>query len=282
MGYRRKDLGYKINTLISAIFFFFTLAFGIVGVIGLFIISDIEIERPQGDIWGWVTVWAITGVFGFLSYVFYKKLQEHEKKTKSPEERSRERKQLLYKTLPAALAVGVVVALTNYVSEDCNDESPTILGTDKDDTLIGTTGRDVIMSKGGNDVIDGLSGDDIICGGSGDDNIKGGEGNDKIFGEEGNDIIDGGVGDDRINGGDGDDKIFGRLGNDDLFGGLGNDVLKGGDGNDDITGYKGDDTLEGENGDDDLNDMSGINILNGGEGEDECISTTNSQLIDCE
>ena len=60
-------MGKIINNLIFGIFFLFTLLFGIFGVIGLFIITDAEIETEQGQIWFWVAVWAITGVFGFLS-----------------------------------------------------------------------------------------------------------------------------------------------------------------------------------------------------------------------
>ena len=107
----------------------------------------------------------------------------------------------------------------------CDDEEPTILGTEASETIRGTDGHDVIHGLGGDDVIIGEAGDDVICGGDGDDLIKGGPGLDILRGGPGNDKLRGAAGDDWLYGEEGSDRLLPEAGNDHAYGGLGSDIV---------------------------------------------------------
>jgi len=212
-------MGHKLNYFAFIIFLIITGLLGVLGLVGIFISLEPE-NYGETEIGSWVTIWVITAVFGILSYVFYKKIHEHEQKLKSPQQKTRERKQLLY-TLAGAAVVGVLVAAFggSLSGEFCfsSNTIPTIKGTDGDDHIIGTSGNDVIIGKKGDDFIDGRGGNDIICGHEGDDHIIGGSGNDELWGGDGNDILEGNDGDDRLWGHQGINHLDGGHGQDSCF-----------------------------------------------------------------
>ncbi len=123
-----------------------------------------------------------------------------------------------------------------FLSQSCNGEEATIIGTGGKDTIHGTEGRDVIVALGGADTIYGHGGDDIICAGPGTDTVFGDQGNDALFGDQG---------DDDLRGGDGDDDIRGGSGQDQLRGGRGRDRLRGNSGSDQLFGDRSRDTFIG-------------------------------------
>jgi uncharacterized protein (DUF1501 family) len=121
-----------------------------------------------------------------------------------------------------------------FLSQTCNGEEATIVGTGSRETIHGTAGRDVIVGLGGADTIYGHGGDDPICAGPG---------NDTVFGDAGNDDIFGDTGDDDIRGGDGTDYLRGGTGHDQVHGGRGADTLRGNSGSDQLFGKRSEDTF---------------------------------------
>jgi uncharacterized protein (DUF1501 family) len=121
-----------------------------------------------------------------------------------------------------------------FLSQSCNGQEATIVGSRSGETIHGTAGRDVIVGLGGADTIYGHGGDDVICAGPGTDTVFGDEGNDNIFGD---------TGDDDLRGGDGNDYLRGGSGHDQLRGGRGRDKLRGNGGSDQLFGDRSEDTF---------------------------------------
>jgi Ca2+-binding RTX toxin-like protein len=281
-------VGNKANKVIASVFLGLAMILGFIAILGTFVYFDSlsESDNPVFLVGG-IIIYLVTGVFGFLSYFYYKKVAAYENKSKTPQQRNAEKKKTL-ETLAVAGIIGGIVAVSGIALSStnlvCGGESDfvTIHGTEGNDVLTGTSHKDVIHGLGGDDTIHGMGGNDIICGGPGDDEIIGGDGNDEIWASEGNDFIEGGSGDDDLRGEDGNDQIFGGVGNDFVFGGDGDDIVKGGWGDDLVWGSDGDDVLDGGDGNDKLSDIWGINEFDGGEGIDECSGNEDSILTSCE
>jgi 4-amino-4-deoxy-L-arabinose transferase-like glycosyltransferase len=164
----------------------------------------------------------------------------------------------------------------------CLGSPATLVGTNKNDTLVGTPGTDVIHALDGDDIIDGLGGSDIICGGAGNDAVQSGEGDDRVHSGEGDDIIKGGPGNDDLSGTKGNDQLSGDEGDDSLSGGSANDSLDGGEGKDTISGNDDDDNLRGGGGSDVLEGGKGDDVVDGGPDIDQCETSLEDSMLDCE
>lgn len=173
----------------------------------------------------------------------------------------------------------VFIATLDDMDVTCDEEEPTITGTDADDTLTGTSGQDVIIGLGGDDTISGLGDDDILCGGPGNDTIYGGDGVDMVYGDGGEDTLLGGAGNDSVYGSDGKDLVLGDQDSDSLNGGNGSDELRGSLGNDTLNGDAGNDSIDGGPGDDTANGGTGTNVADGRSGTDTC---SNASSLNCE
>lgn len=104
----------------------------------------------------------------------------------------------------------------------------------------------------------------------------------RIAGTAGDDLLEGTAEADEMDGLGGNDRLFGGAGNDAMTGGAGNDLLDGGTGADSLDGDEGDDQLFGKDGDDTLAGDGGANLLDGGAGTDNCGSSGEQTLVDCE
>lgn len=164
-----------------------------------------------------------------------------------------------------------------YAGPLCENQIPTIVGTDGNDPIVGTAGNDVILALGGNDTIDAGGGNDTICAGAGDDTILPGTGADLVFGDAGRDtlsyagaaigvMVDLGT----MLANDGSSDALHTV---EVVVGSGNaDTLLGGAGNDDASGGGGNDVIDGRGGDDVLRGGAGNDTLTGGDGlADQCI-----------
>ena len=108
-------MGNTLNTLAFGIFAFIAGIWGVLGTIILLVFIDPEIEKSGGEIEGLIFIWAVTAVFGFLAIFFYKRMHRHYEKTTSPQQKAREKKELLTITLPSAAFIGIVAFLWIFV-----------------------------------------------------------------------------------------------------------------------------------------------------------------------